>query len=128
MTSAQDLKITRVGQIGIMVRNLDQAMEFYRDKLGIQHLFTAGGMAFFSLGEVRLMLGQAGPKDPSTTFLYYRVDDIDAAYQTLKKRGVTAIEAPELAHRAGNTELWLAILKDMDGNVLALMCEKAVTA
>jgi len=126
--AAHDLKITRVGQIGIMVRNLDQAVEFYRDKLGMQHLFTAGGMAFFSLGEVRLMLGQAGSEDPSTTFLYYRVDDIDAAYQALKARGVTAIEAPELAHHAGNTELWLAILKDMDGNVLALMCEKVVAA
>ena len=128
MNAASDLKITRVGQIGIMVRDLDQAVEFYRDKLGMQHQFTAGGMAFFSLGELRLMLGQAGPKDPSSTFLYYRVDDIDAAYQALKARGVTAIEAPELAHRAGNIELWLAILKDMDGNVLALMCEKTVAA
>jgi len=125
---ASDLKITRIGQIGIMVRNLDQAIEFYRDKLGLQHLFTADGMAFFSLGDARLMLGQAGPNDSTSTFLYYRVDDIQAAYQALKRRGITAIEEPELAHRSGNMELWLAILKDMDGNVLALMCEKTLPA
>lgn len=128
MTPAHDLKITRVGQIGIMVRNLDQAVEFYRDKLGMQHLFTAGGMAFFNLGEVRLMLGQSGPQDPLSTFLYYRVDDIDTAYRALKERGLTVVEAPERVHRAGTVELWLAIFKDMDGNMLYLMCEKTVVA
>ena|SRR5579864_9184826 len=124
----QQLKLSRIGQVGIMVKNLEEATAFYRDKLGMQHLFTAAGMAFFDLGGVRLMLGQASHTDQShaPTFLYYVVDDIHGAFQTLKDRGVTPFEEPEMAYRAGGVELWLAIVKDMDNNMVALMQEKKV--
>jgi len=130
MTTAQDLKLNRIGQVGIMVKDLDAATAFYRDKLGMQHLFTAAGMAFFDLSGVRLMLGQGSSTDQShaPTFLYYVVDDIQAAYKTLKQRGVTPFEEPEMAYRAGGVELWLAIVKDMDNNLVALMCEKKTSA
>lgn len=120
--------LNRVAQIGIMVKDLDQAVAFYRDKLGLKHLFTAPGMAFFDVGGIRLMLGQATPEYPAATFLYYQVDDIDAAASALKTRGVTQVEAPELAHRAPGMELWLAQFKDLDGNVVFLMCEKKIPA
>jgi len=122
----QGLKLSRVGQIGIMVKELEAAVAFYRDKLGIKHLFTAPGMAFFDLGDIRLMLGQATTPEHegSSTFLYYKVDDIHRAYETLKARGVPAVEDPELAHRAPGMELWLAQLKDMDGNPVVLLSEK----
>lgn len=125
-TETQELKLNRVSQIGIMVKELEAAVAFYRDKLGIKHLFTAPGMAFFELGDQRLMLGQAsGPEHTGTsTFLYYRVDDIHEAYATLKARGVPAVEDPELAHRTPGMELWLAQLKDMDGNPVVLLSEK----
>jgi methylmalonyl-CoA/ethylmalonyl-CoA epimerase len=125
-TEPQELKLSRVGQVGIMVKELETAVAFYRDKLGIKHLFTASGMAFFELGDLRLMLGQAyGPENlGSSTFLYYKVDDIHKAYETFKARGVAAVEDPELAHRAPGMELWLATLKDMDSNPVLLMCEK----
>jgi methylmalonyl-CoA/ethylmalonyl-CoA epimerase len=124
----QELNLGPIAQVGIMVKNLDQAVAFYRDKLGVKHLFTAPGMAFFQLGNLRLMLGQATPEYPAATFLYYKVDDIDAAAATLQGRGVTQVEAPELAHRAPGMELWLAQFRDMDGNVVFLMCEKKAAA
>ena len=129
MTSPrEDLKLSRIGQIGIMVKDLEKATAFYRDKLGMQHLFSAAGMAFFSLGDVRLMLGQASgtEQNPCSTFMYYRVDDIHVAFEVLKQRGVTPFEEPEMAYSAGGVELWLAIVKDMDENLVALMCEKRV--
>ena len=118
------LQLDRIGQVGMMVKDLDAAVSFYRDKLGVKHLFTAPGMAFFDVGGIRLMLGQATAEYPAATFLYYKVDDIDSAAVALKARGVTQVEAPELAHRAPGMELWLAQFKDMDGNVVFLMCEK----
>ncbi|HLW74002.1 MAG TPA: VOC family protein [Gammaproteobacteria bacterium] len=120
----------RVGQIGLMVKDVESATAFYRDKLGIRHMFSAAGMAFFDLGEVRLMLGQVGkPEDRHpASLIYYRVDDIDAAAKTLQQRGVHMVEAPELAYSAGGVELWLAFFHDMDQNVFALMCEKKVAA
>lgn len=121
-----ELQLDRIGQLGIMVKDLDAAVAFYRDKLGVKHLFTAPGMAFFDLGGIRLMLGQAGPGYPAATFLYYKVDDIHSAFETLKDRGVPVVEDPELAHRTPQMELWLAQFKDMDGNPVVLMSEKTV--
>jgi methylmalonyl-CoA/ethylmalonyl-CoA epimerase len=119
-----ELKLDRIGQLGILVKDLDAAVAFYRDKLGVRHLFTAPGMAFFDLGDIRLMLGQASAENPAATFLYYKVDDIHAAFATLKARGVPVVEDPELAHRTPQMELWLAQFKDMDGNPVVLMSEK----
>ena len=125
---AAELQLDRIAQVGMMVKDLDAAVAFYRDKLGVKHLFTAPGMAFFDVGGIRLMLGQATGEYPPATFLYYKVDDIDSAAATLKARGVVQVEAPELAHRAPGMELWLAQFKDQDGNVVFLMCEKKVPA
>lgn len=85
-------------------------------------------MAFFDLGGLRLMLGQANPDYPPCTYLYYKVDDIQAAAAALQERGVKMIEAPEVAHRMPGMELWLALFEDMDRNIVALMCEKKVPA
>ena len=118
------LQLDRIGQLGIMVKDLEAAVAFYRDKLGVKHLFTVPGMAFFDLGSIRLMLGQSSPEYPAATFLYYKVDDIQAAFEALKARGVPVVEDPELAHRTPQMELWLAQFKDMDGNPVVLMSEK----
>lgn len=122
-----ELHLGAIAQVGIMVKDLEASTAFYRDKLGLPLLFSAGGMAFFDLAGIRLMLGHAGPEQPPSTFLYYKVDDIHAAYTELTRRGTTPHEEPELAHRAGNVELWLAFLKDPDGNLLALMSQKTVS-
>jgi len=124
--SAGKLELKRVGQIGLMVKDVETATAFYRDKFGMKHLFSAAGMSFFDLGEVRLMLGQVanpGERHPAS-LIYYRVDDIESTVDTLKQRGVHMVEAPELAYTAGGVELWLAFFHDMDENVVGLMCEK----
>jgi len=52
-----NLGITSIGQISIIVHDLQSATAFYRDALGLPLLFTAGNLAFFDCGGVRLMLG-----------------------------------------------------------------------
>lgn len=123
-----ELHLGAIAQVGIMVKDLEAATAFYRDKLGMPLLFSAGGMAFFDLAGTRLMLGQANADYPPCTYLYYKVDDIHAAFAELLRRGVVSHEEPELAHRAGNMEIWLAFLKDPDGNLVALMSQKTVAA
>ena len=118
--------LAQVSQVGIMVKDLEAATAFYRDKLGVKHLFTAPRMAFFDLGGMRLMLGQANADYPPCTYLYYKVNDIQVAAAALQARGVKMIEAPEVAHRMPGMELWLALFEDMDRNIVALMCEKKV--
>jgi len=102
----------------------DAAMAFYRDTLGIPFLFQAPGLAFFQAGEVRLMLGL--PENDSQKFssiVYFRVDDIESAYQELKTRGVEFTHEPRLIHRGRTADLWLAAFFDPDRNPLALMSE-----
>ncbi|HWP95151.1 MAG TPA: VOC family protein [Gammaproteobacteria bacterium] len=126
MVEGGAVQIHGIGQVAITVRDLDRAVAFYRDVLGLKFLFQASGMAFFDLGSVRLMLGQArAPQDVSrASILYYRVDDIDAATLALEARGVKLREEPQPVHTAGGRELWLAFFEDVEGNVFALMSEK----
>lgn len=119
--------LSAIGQVAITVADLPKATAFYRDILGIPFLFEAlPGMAFFQVGDARLML--ALPENESQKFssiLYFRVGDIDHAYHRLKERGVPFTHEPRLTHRGTQTDLWLAFFADPDGNKLALMSEVA---
>ncbi len=82
-----DFSISEIGQIAVIVHDLERAVLFYRDVLGLQFLFEAPGMAFFQCGGVRLMLGlpEKPEYDHPASIIYYRVGDIDSAYETLRE-------------------------------------------
>ena len=48
--------LAQLGQIALTVSDLERAVAFYRDKLGINFLFQFPGLAFLDCGGVRLML------------------------------------------------------------------------
>jgi predicted enzyme related to lactoylglutathione lyase len=126
MTTPQ-LELTDIGQIAINVRDLQRAVAFYRDTLGLRFLFQApGGLAFFDIGGVRLMLGVAEKPefDHPASVLYYRVPDITTAHQMLTSRGVTFIDEPHLIAKMAAYELWMTFFRDSEENVLALMEER----
>ena len=50
------VRLGEIGQIALTVRDVERATGFYRDVLGMDHLFGAGTMSFFQCGGVRLML------------------------------------------------------------------------
>ena len=118
--------LDRVGQVAIRVRDLDRAVAFYRDKLGMKFLFRVPNMAFVQCGDLTLLLGL--PEDPGrdhpSSLIYFAVPDIDAAFRTLLERGVEAHGSPHLVHRAPDHELWMAFFQDADDNPLALMGRK----
>lgn len=120
--------LSRIGQIAINARDLERAVAFYRDVLGMRFLFQVPRMAFFDCGGIRVMLGLAErPEfDHPASILYYQVAQIAAAHRELAGRGVTFETAPHLVHRAPGQELWLAFLRDSEGNPLALMEERTV--
>jgi predicted enzyme related to lactoylglutathione lyase len=115
-----------VGQIHISVKDYDRAKAFYRDVLGLEMLFevTEQKMAFFDCGGVRIYLGvPSSPEYAANSFLYYRVDDIGAAYDRLLKAGVEFLHPPQAIHKAEDSELWMAGFRDSEGNFAQLMCE-----
>lgn len=117
--------LSQIGQISITVHDVQKAIGFYRDTLGMRFLFEVPNMAFFECGGVRLMLGvPVKPEfDHPASILYYKVDDIHATFNILSARGVQFDAKPHLAAQLSDHDLWLAFLRDMDNNLLALMCE-----
>jgi methylmalonyl-CoA/ethylmalonyl-CoA epimerase len=116
-----------IGQIATAVKDLDRAVAFYRDRLGIRFLFQAPpGLAFFDCGGVRLMIEVPQDKafDHPGSILYFKVDDIHRAYADLKARGVEFRDEPRLIATLPDHELWMAFFSDGEGNTLALMHEK----
>ncbi len=118
-----------IGQIAITTTDLARSRDFYQNVLGIHFLFDAGGMAFFRCGKIRFAIGTS-PDRPSSggTTLYFRVTDIHETHATLAARGVEFIQKPHLVARMADHELWIAFLRDPDGNPVGLMCEEPLTA
>jgi methylmalonyl-CoA/ethylmalonyl-CoA epimerase len=113
-----------IGQVSLGVRDVDRAVAFYRDVLGLRFLFAFPGMAFFDCRDIRLYLSHVPGDAPlSTSILYYRVGDIRAAAASLVHRGARQLRGPEVAHRDDRHELWLAFFEDSEGNTFALMAE-----
>jgi len=123
MPGTQPFGLDRIGQIYVTAHDLDRAVAFYRDRLGMRFLFQVPSMAFFQCGEVTVMLGlpESPEFDHPASILYYAVDDIRAAHATLVERGVPVVREPALTHRAADHELWLGFYTDSEGNTLALM-------
>jgi predicted enzyme related to lactoylglutathione lyase len=126
-STAPQFSLSSIGQIFVRARDLDRAVRFYRDTLGMPFLFQAPPqMAFFQCGPTTVMVGvpEKPEFDHPASTIYYLVPDIDAAHTTLRSRAVEFITAPHLVHRAPDYELWLADFRDSEGNVLALMDRK----
>jgi methylmalonyl-CoA/ethylmalonyl-CoA epimerase len=117
--------ITGLGQIAINAHDIERATAFYRDKLGLRLLFTAGKLAFFDCGGIRLMLDVAEKPEfnhPSS-ILYFRVPDIDAAYRQMLDNAVRFEDKPHIIARMPDHDLWMTFFRDSEENLLALMSE-----
>lgn len=125
--STQSPGIEKVGQIAIPAADLARAEAFYRDVLGLSHLFSVHGMlAFFDCGGTRLMLDTNLFKDGQaqhSPILYYRVPDLGAAFAQLEARGVKILQRPHRIAKMPDHELWMGFFEDSEGNTLSLMAE-----
>ena len=118
------MKISQIGQIARSVSDTAVSEQWYRDVLGLTHLYTFGTLAFFDCGGTRLMLSQEKGGAAKESLLYLRVTDIAAAHQELQARGVKFTHAPHMIHRHGDgTEEWMAFFEDPDGRPLAVMSQ-----
>jgi catechol 2,3-dioxygenase-like lactoylglutathione lyase family enzyme len=128
---ASSLQLGPLGQVSLISRDTARVERFYRDTLGLRHVFTFGDLAFFDAGGVRIYV-QAKPEKewrPSSV-LYFLVPDIAAAYAELQSRGVHFLGAPHMIYRddATGSEEWMAFFEDSEGNMLAVMSRVAAPA
>jgi DNA-binding CsgD family transcriptional regulator/catechol 2,3-dioxygenase-like lactoylglutathione lyase family enzyme len=121
--SMSELQLGALAQIARTVRDIKESQAWYGQTLGLRHLYTFGTLAFFDCGGTRLYLQQQEKPGPESV-LYLRVDDIRAAYDTLRARGVEFADAPHMIHRhTDGTEEWMAHFKDPEGRPLAIMAQ-----
>jgi len=126
MPAEPGVSLSKIGQIYVTAHDLDRAVAFYREKLGMKYLFTVPNMAFFDCGGVTLMLGipEAPEFDHPSSVIYFDVEDIDAAYSSLTDRGVGFQGRPHLIAAMEQYDLWMAFFRDSEDNILALMSRK----
>jgi predicted enzyme related to lactoylglutathione lyase len=128
MSTAYSLQgLAEIGQIAITVRDVAEATTFYRDVLGLKFLFGAGpNLAFLAAGSVRIMLttpqghGEVG----KNSTLYFKVTDLAATHAAVVARGAANERAPQLTAKMPDHELWMAFVRDPDGNLVGLMEER----
>jgi len=125
MNAGQKVGLSTIGQIALSVQNVERATAFYGDALGLRFLFAPGpNLAFFDCGGVRLMLSAPEKEfDRPGSVIYFKVGDIQSAFEALRQRGVTFIDEPHLVAPMPDHDLWMTFFHDPDNNTLALMAE-----
>ncbi len=110
-----------IGQVGRTVSDAEKAEKWYRDVLGLKHLFTFDKMTFFDVDGVRLMLSE-NEQLCSESIIYFKTNDIKGTHQNLKEQGVEFTHSPHKVHtHTDGTEEWMAFFNDPDGRPLGLM-------
>lgn len=119
--------LSTIRQIAMTVSDVDAALTFYRDVLGLTFLFSAGpNLAFLDAAGIRVMLStpQGSGAVGQNSILYFKVSDIVAVHAALVERGAKDERAPQLAAKMPDHALWTGFLRDPDGNLVGLMEEK----
>lgn len=118
--------LSEIRQIAVNAHDIDRAVAFYRDKLGMKHLFSVPPkLAFFDCNGIMLMLSlpETEEFDHPSSVIYFGVEDIHNATRTLTERGVEFREQPTFVADMGTYELWMSFFSDSEGNMLALRSE-----
>ena len=120
---SETIALGPIGQIARTVKNIAEAEAWYRDVLGLKHLYTFGKLCFFDCGGVRLFLEEGGAV-ACDSVLYFQVPDIRAAHAQMMARGIVFPHPPHMIHRhADGTEEWMAFFNDNEGRLLAIMSQ-----
>jgi predicted enzyme related to lactoylglutathione lyase len=126
MSTPASPTLSEIGQIAIVVSDVTTATTFYRDVLGLKFLFSAGpNLAFLAAGTVRLMLtkpeGQV--EVGKNSILYFKTSDLGATHAVILARGAKNERGPGLIAKMPDHELWMAFVRDPDGNLIGMMSE-----
>ena len=117
-----------IAQIVVPTRELDLAKSFYKDVIGLTHLFDAPNVCAFKVDDIRLLL-TAQPNyapPPSGVVFYFSTQDIMARHLAWIERGARDGGAPQCIARLGVVEIWIAFVLDPSGNTLGLIEEREV--
>ncbi|MGD8385169.1 MAG: VOC family protein [Lysobacterales bacterium] len=122
-----EARITEIGQLAITVSNVEEALEFYRDILGLEFLFSPSAeLAFLQCGATRLMLStpQGAGEVGKNSIPYFKTTGIERFYEEAVAGGAKPEREPQMTAKMSDHELWIGFLRDPDDNVVGVMEEK----
>ena len=108
-------------QVALAARDLERAKTFYVGVLGLPLLFETNGMAFFQLGNLRLLVGEREAETLGPGAIYFDAPDLPVLAEALEQRGVEFLGPAETLQRTEAGALQLRFFKDPDGNLIGLM-------
>ena len=112
-------------QVAQHADDLDRAVAFYTTLIGEPPLaiFDPPGLAFFGLGETRLLIERGAPK----ALIYLRVDDVRARVEQLRADGIEIASDPHVIFTDHDGQFgppgaqeWMAFITDSEGNLVGL--------
>jgi catechol 2,3-dioxygenase-like lactoylglutathione lyase family enzyme len=116
-------ELNGIAQVAIPAKDINRAVSFYRDQLGMPVLMSLPTMAFLQSGEVRVYL-DANPGSGSPggySHLYFRTGDIERAHAGFKERGIAIHEAPRVIGSLADHDVWLMWIRDSESNLIGIM-------
>ncbi|MGO9317012.1 MAG: VOC family protein [Terracidiphilus sp.] len=115
-----DYKLTQVSVVMLGVHDVTRSIAFYRDKLGLKVQSEIPGFAFLNAGAVTLCLSEPAAKVRGQVAgageIVFSVEDVTAAYQALREKGVQFTHEPRNITPAAR----VANFDDPDGNHLSI--------
>lgn len=116
-----DIQLSKISVVMLGVQDLDRAVAFYRDQLGLKlQTVIPGDFAFFDAGGMMFALSvglaKNSPQVVGATEVVFSVDGVREAYEALRARGVAFLREP----RVVNPPMWAANFTDPDGHRLSV--------
>lgn len=123
MAASANLAGRDVVQVFLPCTDLARARTFYSVTLGLPFLFETNGMAFFQLGNTRLMLGELREGQPAMAGggIYLDAPDLPEVVRAMQARGIKFRGPAQVLQQTPEGALTLQSLQDPDGNLIALM-------
>jgi catechol 2,3-dioxygenase-like lactoylglutathione lyase family enzyme len=111
--------ILRVWDVTFTVADLQQAVDFYQNTLGLQIKYQFSNYAGLDCGgmEIGLVPGRANPPQQDAPCVDFLVREVDEVYRVLRARGVHFVKEPHDTPWGGR----IALLADPDGHLLQLV-------
>lgn len=111
----------RVSRIILRVANMERSRAFWVDAVGLTVKGSAGDFIFLDGGPIDLILSR-DDADPghSLTEVVLETDDVMAAYETLRQRGVEFMVEPRAVMSEGGRDLLAAHFRDPDGHLASI--------
>jgi methylmalonyl-CoA/ethylmalonyl-CoA epimerase len=114
-------RLSKASVVILAVTDLNRAIEFYRDRLGLKLTGTNEDFAFFDAGGFTIALRggrpKADPADLTSVEIAFAVDHVKPAHQSLRAQGVDFKREPRII--TGTT--WATDFRDPDGHVLSIV-------